>query len=292
MIHTAFVAQGVDKTHTRTLFVRLCMVSARYGLDTALIGCNALAAAHAAPVHCVQIFLYAWLASSFAANAPTLPAPARKAGNVVPERKERVPVFADILDHGETASIVHVGGWALHRCLEQVAKQELLEAERPAVLAALAVLAVESRQSSEAGRPELVITRALEESRDRGELCLIGAAGQQFVLAIELAGRGCLNAEGQLDDTVLMKVAKVIRSDPTATEAIGEVVDDRDGSDRRAARRYHCLATEQLRVVELDELPVGRQLTGEQSRSGGEHEHDELGQRRRHHERACACEPA
>ncbi|KAJ1640922.1 hypothetical protein T492DRAFT_854000 [Pavlovales sp. CCMP2436] len=90
MLQAALVAQGVDKTHTRTLFVRLCMVSARDGLDTALIGCNALAAAHAAPVRCVQNFLYAWLASSFAANAPTLPAPARKAGSVVPERKERV----------------------------------------------------------------------------------------------------------------------------------------------------------------------------------------------------------
>ncbi|KAJ1634966.1 hypothetical protein T492DRAFT_864085 [Pavlovales sp. CCMP2436] len=89
------------------------------------------------------------------------------------------------------------------------------------------------------------------------------------------------------------RVADSLNGPPTHTQRSAVWVwshTQRIGTGLPHAVRHHCLAAEQLRVVELDELPVGRQLTGGQSRGGGEHEYDELGQRGRHYERARASQ--
>lgn len=111
-----------------------------------------------------------------------------------PQYNASTPLFDANITHGEVLKIVNIGGWAAHRCREQLERHELSPEQRPLVLQAIDALLVQ-KGSAEAGRSELAAVDALESSRDKGEMARLGLHGEAVVLAVERAARAILSAE-------------------------------------------------------------------------------------------------
>jgi hypothetical protein len=213
----ALRAQEADAAHPRTLLARVHIVMqaisyshAAYGTDAiaAQIGCNSVR---------LRCFFVKWYPLAYDANAPLLPS-LDDVARVRPLFSEGAPLFSAKISHGELLKIVHVGGWAVFRCRQQVEERNELGAElRPLVMQAVDALIVQ-KGDAEADRPDLAAVDELERIRDNVDLARLGVLGQAVVVAVEGVVRAILCAE-KASTFILLGISKAVLDSPVVAAA-------------------------------------------------------------------------